>query len=157
MIAMMIPANGYLSQDSRVDTISGLHRELKEGIDSFSQMQWAERRDSGPEPAYFHHLFDRLSEEVSLLISGLEIEDHEVALVKTLDDDPSKKKHHRSKSMTVLAERYSILIDTLRSAAQAAADTKDWELTNVCSEFACEFEESLWFMIVYLQENLNNL
>jgi len=157
MIAMMIPANGYLSQDSRVETISSLHRELKEGIDSYTQMQWCERSDSGPGPAYFHHLFDRLSEEVSLLISGLEIEDNEVALVKTLDEDPSKKKHHRSKSMTVLAERYSILIDTLRTAAQAAADAREWELTNICSEFASEFEESLWFMIVYLQENFSNL
>jgi DNA-binding ferritin-like protein len=153
MIALIRPTREYLNQDSRMDAISALHEQLTEGFASFSQIQQVQWYDRGLEPAYLHHLFDQLAEEVSLLVSGLDIEDHELALERAQDNDPNKKKYHRTKSMTALIERYSILIETLRAGAVAAAEAKDWRLTDICSEFAQRFDESLWFMVVYLHEN----
>jgi len=152
MFASMIVVPDFLNQDSRVDAIATLHEQLVGGFASFSQIQKAQWYDRGLEPAYLHHLFDQLAEEVSLLVSGLDIEDHELALERAHDNDPAKKKYHRLKSMTVLLERYSILIETLRQAAVAAADERDWTLTEICSEFAQRFEDSLYFMVVHLND-----
>jgi DNA-binding ferritin-like protein len=147
----------YLNQDSRVDAIVSLHEQLCESFASFSQIQQVQWYDSGLEPAYLHHLLDQLGEEVSLLLSGLDIEDHELALERVQENDPFKKKYHSNKSMTALVDRYSILIETLRAGAVAAAEAKDWGLTEICFEFANRFDESLWFMVVYLHENFGDL
>ena len=152
MYALLISVPEYLNQDTRVNAIATLHGQLVGGFSSFSQVQKSQWYDRGLEPAYLHHLLDQLAEEVSLLVSGLDIEDHELALERAHDSDPLKKKYHRTQSMTALLERYSILIETLRHGASAAADEKDWALTDICSEFAQRFEESLWFMVVELND-----
>jgi DNA-binding ferritin-like protein len=156
MIATQSTTHEYLSQETRANVIASLHEQLSGSFASFSQIQQVQWYDSGLEPAYLHHLFDQLSEEVSLLISGLDIEDHEMALTRVGENDPVKKNYHRLKTMTTLVDRYSILIDTLRAAAQASAEDKDWGLSNICSEFALQFDESLWFMAIYLHENLSD-
>jgi len=151
--ATQFPTRGILNEEARADTIAMLHEQLQDRFDRYSQDQKVQWYDNGSVPTSLHQLFDRLAEEASLFISGLDVDDQEMALERVVDADPLFKTYHRSKSMTVLVERYSILIDTLRAAAMAAAAKNDWKLTDLCSEFAHRFEESLWFMVVYLQEN----
>jgi DNA-binding ferritin-like protein len=153
MIATLSSAREYLNQNSRVEAISDLHQQLSSSFGSFSQIRQVQWYDYGLEPAYLHNLFDQMVEEVSLLLSGLEMDDHELIIDRSYDDNPAKKNHHRSKTMTSLIDRYSILIDTLRVATQAAAESKDWALTNVCSDLAQRFDESLCDMAIYLNEN----
>lgn len=146
-----------LSQESRVETIAFLHEQLGEGFTSCSESQQLQWYDRGLEPAYLHGLLDQLAESVSLLVSGLDIEDCELTLDRMNAVESSKKKHRGSRSVTELIERYSILIVTMRAAASAAAEAKDWQLTDICSEFAHRFDESLWFMVVKLHDNLSEV
>jgi len=153
MISARHLANEYLNQDSRVEAVSSLHDRLNDAFTELVQTRRLQWFDRGSDVAYLHHLLDQLGEEVSLLIIGLETDDPELALERSQEYDPAMKSFHRCRSMTSLAGRYSLLIETLRAAANAAASEKDWRLTDICSDFAHRFEESLWFLVVNLQEN----
>jgi len=156
MYSSLITVPEYLSQDSRVMAIDTLHEQLVGGFASFYQAQKKQWSDRELEPAHLHHLFDLLAEEVSMLLGGLDVDDHELAMERANDIDPVKKKYHRSKSITALLDRYSILVDTLREGAHAAGQMKDWVLTDTCSELAHRFEEFLWFMVVHLNEPIDS-
>jgi len=148
MLGTMLSPHEFLTQESRVSAISCLHRQLCENFESLGQLPSAEWYDCRLEPAFLHSIFDQLVEEVSLLTTDLELNEQEELLERAGHNGELQKKHFRPKSMTALIERYSSLIDTMHVAAQAAADVKDWNLTNICSELAHQFEESLWYMVV---------
>jgi len=149
MNATLLPADEAIDRDSTAGRIALCCNELDESFGAFSETERAEWYDYGLEPAFLHSQFDRLAEEVDRLICDAKLAD------RGMIDDRASYQGRRgiARSMTALVERYSRLIERVRAASKAAADLQEWGLTETFSELGRRLDESLWFMVVYLQDH----
>jgi len=152
MNATLLPADEAINRDSHAGRIALRCNELDESFGAFSETERAEWYDYGLEPAFLHSQFDRLAEEVDRLICDAKLAERGSA------DDRASYRCDRgiSRSMTALVERYSQLIERVRAASQAAADLQEWGMTDTFAELGHRLDESLWFMVVYLQDHLDD-
>jgi len=144
-------------QAERIAAVAELHRQFHDSFDDYTQVRQVEWYDSTLEPAYLHELLNRLSDEVAELAAGLH--------PGRPADDPNGSGHAPTPfrflparyaaptSLTSLADRHARLTEVLKRLTVAAGDARQWSLATTLGDLARQFEETLWFMVVSLQDH----
>lgn len=150
-----------LPEPSRANLVTSLNARLADALDLQGQLKLAHWNVKGPHFASLHPLFETLADTVSekaddiaeraVTLGGLALGTaRQVVERSSLPDYPAKTtaglEHVR-----LLADRYDVFIEGLRTTRTVSDDLGDVDTSDLLTEAISTFEKNAWFLRATLE------
>lgn len=150
-----------LARDVREPMIELLNQQLAGTFDLYSQTKQAHWNVKGPQFHSLHELFDNLAAELlgfadliaerATALGGLARGTVRLAAASSLLPEYPLEVTDSLPTVETLAERYSALAASMRSAIASASESGDAVTEDLLTEVSRGLDKSLWFLEAHLQ------
>lgn len=161
--AMLVNSSNDLPEETRVKMIELLNKQLADTFDLFSQTKQAHWNVKGPQFYHLHELYDELAEQVlghvdtiaerATALGGAATGTVRMSSAASRLPEMGADPLGSMESVKMLVERYALLAESTREAADLAEQAEDMDTNDLFIEVSRDLDKDLWFLEAHLQKD----
>jgi len=161
--AMMVRSSNDLPQETRVQMVELLNKQLADHFDLFSMTKQAHWNVKGPQFYQLHELYDEIA---ARLLAHVDMIAERATALGGIAKDTVRMSAQSSRlpeigadplgsmeSVNMLVERFALQAESTREAADMAEQAEDMDTNDLFIEVSRDLDKDLWFLEAHLQEN----